>query len=312
MATVAPSVDRPRRIALVRRLLHKPQFRFGALVLVPVIIWYLVFALWPIIQAVYISLVDYQLASETRPKFVGLDNFIAMVDYDLFWLSLLHSVEYAVGLFVVMLPLSLLISACMVSVIRGRGFYQFVVFLPVVVSLVAISLLFKELMDGQVGLFNYILEDFGLPPSQFLAGEDTALASVVGVDIWKSTGFYVVIVTAGMLNIPQTLYEAALVDGANVWSRFWRVTIPLLGHTLLLVSILIVFQGLQVFTQVNILPPGPGGPGNSTYVINLFVWERAFQELNFSIATAAAFALFLIIFVITLVQIRLLRPTWSY
>lgn len=312
MASVAAPVDRGSTAARVRRVVGKPQFRFGLLVLGPVLIWYAVFALWPIAQAFYIAVVDYQLASDTRPAFVGVQNFVDMVGYDLFWISLIHSVEYAVGLFVVMLPLALVISACLVSGVRGRSFYQFVVFLPVVVSLVAISLLFKELMDGQVGLFNYILEDLGLPPSQFLAGEDTALASVIGVDVWKSTGFYVVIITAGMLNIPSNLYEAALVDGANAWSQFWRVTIPLLGHTLLLVSILIVFQGLQVFTQVMVLPPDAGGPGNATYVINLFVWERAFQELNFSVATAAAFVLFVIIFVITLVQIRLLRPTWSY
>lgn len=294
------------------RALQRPQFWFGSAVLVPILLWYALFAFWPILDAVFISLVNYQVLDPTKSNFVGLRNFINLLNLDLFWISLAHTVIYAVGLFVTLLPLSLLIATCLTSVVRGRNVYQFLIFLPVVVSLVAISLLFKYLMDPQVGLFDWILGLLQLPQSQFLSGDDSALASIIGVDVWKSLGFYVVILTAGLLGIPQTVYEAAMVDGARAIHRFFHLTLPLLGHTLALVSVLIVFQGLQVFTQVNVLPASPGGPSTSTYTMNLLVWQQAFQGLHFGSATAAAFVLFLVVFVVTLIQLRLIRPAWSY
>lgn len=296
----------------LQKATHRPQFWFGLVVLVPIFAWYAVMAFWPILDAVFMSVVNYKLLDPAASKFVGLKNFKDLLTSNLFWLSLEHTLIYAVVLFVVMLPLALLISGCLTSVVRGRSFYQFVIFLPVVVSLVAISLLFKYLMDPQVGLFDWILGLLGLPQSKFLSGDGSALLSVIGVDVWKSTGFYVVILSAGLLGIPQNIYDAAMVDGANALNRFVHVTLPLLGHTLALVSVLIVFQGLQVFTQVDVLPASPGGPGRSTYVMNLLVWDEAFQQLHFGVATAAAFVLFVLIFIVTLIQLKLIRPTWSY
>ncbi len=131
------------------------------------------------------------------------------------------------------------------------------------------------------------------------------------MDAWKGLGFHVVILTAGMLNIPEEMYDAAKVDGAGGWARFWHVTLPLLGHTLALVSVLIVMGGLQAFTQVIVLGQ-EGGPGTATYVLNLLVYNEAFESMRFGFATAAAFTLFVFIFAITVIQLKLLRPTWSY
>jgi ABC-type sugar transport system permease subunit len=130
--------------------------------------------------------------------------------------------------------------------------------------------------------------------------------------VWKSLGFYVVILLAGMLTIPEHLYDAARVDGANAVQRFRNITLPLLGHTLTLVSILIVLHGLSVYTIVVVMPEPPGGPGRAAYVMNLLVFEEGFSRLNFGLATAIALALFLIVLVITVVQLRLLKPRWSY
>jgi len=296
----------------VEATLRRPQFWFGLCTLGPILVWYAVFPFWSIVNAVFISLVNYQLLDPSKSTFVGLKNFTDLAANPLFWTSLKQTFVYAIELFVVLLPLAVLVACCLVKVVRARNAYQFVVFLPVVVSLVAISLLFKTLMDPQIGLFNQILRLIHLPESKFLASSDTALSSVVGVDVWKSLGFYVVIVTAGMLGIPQHVYESAMLDGANVLNRFWHITLPLLGHTLTLVSILIVFQGLQVFTQVMVLPPTPGGPGRSTYVMNLFIYDQAFSQLRFGFATAAAFVLFIVVFVLTMLQLKLVRPNWSY
>jgi ABC-type sugar transport system permease subunit len=168
------------------------------------------------------------------------------------------------------------------------------------------------LMNPEMGEFNRILRGLGFPTFRFLGGSESALLSVVGVDIWKALGFYVVILTAGMLGIPEEMYDAAKVDGAGAWHRFRHITLPLLGYTLALVSVLMLMHGLQVYVQVVVLPRNAGGPGTATYVLNLLVYDEAFSNLRFGFATAAAFSLFVIIIVITLVQLKLLQPKWRY
>jgi len=300
-----------RRTA-TRRILRKPQFWFGLAVLAPLIVWYVWFAFSPIVRAFWMAVVEYQILRPEESPFVGLQHFRMLFEYKLFWVSVRNTLIYAAVFYAGMVPLALFVSAGLSSVARGRIFYQFVIFLPVVVSLVAISLLFKMLMNPQLGQINQFLKALGIPPSQFLTSHESALYSVIGVDIWKALGFYVVIVTAGMLNIPEEMYDAAKVDGAGVLARFWRITLPLLGHTLALVSVLIVMHGLQVFAQVVIMPSQPGGPGDATYVLNLLVYTEAFANLRFGFATATAFTLFVFVFIVTVIQLRLLRPSWSY
>jgi ABC-type sugar transport system permease subunit len=277
-----------------------------------VLAYYAVFGLAPIARALWMTVIDYRLINPASSPFVGLDNFRRLLDNELFWISLRNTLTYSVGLYIGMLPLALFISVCLTSVRRGRNFYQFVVFLPVVVSLVAMALLFRILLDPQVGPVNDMLRWLGLPTSRFLTGPKSALYSVIGVDIWKNLGFYVVILTAGLLNIPEEMYDAAKVDGASPWQCFWRITLPLLGHTLALTSVLCAMHGLQVFTQVVVLPAQDGGPGTATYVLNLLVYEEAFKHIRFGLATANAFVLFVFVFVITVIQFKIIRPTWSY
>jgi len=298
------------RLAGLRKTLKRPQFWFGLLILAPTAVWYLVFAFRPILLAFRMAVVDYRLLTPMESPFVGLDNFRTLFDYDLFWISVVNTVRYAVEVYVLMLPLATLISYCMVNVYRGRGFYQFVVFLPVVVSMVAISLLFRMLMDVQVGTFNYVLRSLNLRPSLWLTGQNTALNSIVAVDVWKGLGFYVVLLTAGFLNIPEEMYDAAKVDGASAWQTFWRVTMPLMSRTFTLVTVLLGIGALQVYTSAVVMTNG--GPGRATSFINLLVVSEAFQRMRFGLATAAAFSLLLVILVITVVQMRLTRANWEY
>ncbi|HMN31204.1 MAG TPA: sugar ABC transporter permease [Caldilineaceae bacterium] len=296
----------------VRRTLRKPQFWFGAFILVPLLAWYIIFGFWPIIRAFRMAVTDYQLLDPAASPFVGLKHFRMLFDYELFWISLKNTLLYAAAFYAIMLPLALLVAVALAAVKRGRNLYQALIFIPVVVSLVAISLLFKMLMDPQVGQLNAILRALGLPSSRFLSGPESALLSVVAVDVWKALGFYVIILTAGILNIPEEMYDAAKVDGAGAWPRFRHITIPLLAHTLALICVLIAMHGLQVFTQVVVMPPQAGGPGRATYVMNLLVYNEAFMNLRFGFATATSFVLFLFILVITFIQFRVIRPKWSY
>ena len=188
--------------------------------------------------------------------------------------------------------------------------YQALIFVPVVTSLVAVALLFRMLMDPDIGQFNTILRSLGLKDFTWLSNSRTALVTAVGIGTWKGWGFYVVIITAGMIAIPAELYEAGIVDGANAWQSFRHITIPLLANTLLLITVLLTIGALQEFGLVYVLTNG--GPGHSTYTYNLLIYNEAFQRMRFGTATAAALMQFVVILGVSLAQIKLLRPQWSY
>jgi multiple sugar transport system permease protein len=316
---VSPSVLKPATqgrygsrglLAQTRKALRKPQFWFGAMVLIPTLLYYWVFSFGPIIQAFMIAIKDYRLLEPATSPFVGLDNFRSLVQISTFLPSVTNTITWAALTFVFALPLALLISVCLASVTRGRNWYQGLIFLPVVVSLVAIALMFRMLMDPEVGQFNRILRSLHLPESRWLSDTESALITAAGIGVWKGLGFNVVILTAGIMNIPTDIYDAALVDGAGWWARFWRVTLPLLAHTLLLITILMTIGSLQEFTLPFVLTNG--GPGTSTYTYNMLIYNEAFVKIRFGVASAAALLQFLVIVVISLLQLRLFRPNWSY
>jgi ABC-type sugar transport system permease subunit len=294
--------------AAVTKTLHRPQFWFGLIVLVPILVWYAWFSFGPMLRAFWMATVRYNLMDPGSSPFIGLKNFQQVFSYPLFWTSVRQTIYFSITVYLGTLPLAVFVSMCLVSVARGRGFYQFVLYLPVVVSYVAIALLFRMLMDPQTGQFNQILAALGLPTSKWITGVNSALPSIAMIDVWKGLGFHVVIITAGLLGIPEEMYDAAKVDGANAWHRFRFVTFPLLGNTLLLESVIMVMGTLQAFTNGEVL----GCAGNSCFWISRLVYSEAFTNMRFGFATAAAFVLFVFILGLTLIQIKVLRPTWSY
>ncbi len=304
------TVPAPRRnlVSTLAKTLRKPQFWFGFIVLFPVLAWYIWFAFGPVLRAFWMATVKYDLMNPQDSKFVGLQNFQQVFSYPLFWISVQRTITFSLYVYVGTLPLALFVSLCLVAVGQGRNFYQSMIFLPVVVSYVAIALLFRMLMDPQNGQFNQILRALGLPTSLWVTGPNSALPSIAMVDIWKGLGFHVVIITAGLLGIPAEMYDAAKVDGAGPWHRFRFVTIPLLGNTLLLESVIMVAGTLQAFTNGEVL----GCAGDSCFFISRLVYAEAFTNLRFGFATASAFVLFVFILVLTIIQVRSLKPDWQY
>lgn len=297
---------------VVKKTLRKPQFWFGFTMIVPLLIWYWIFSFWPIIQAFRMSTVAYKLLDPANSPFVGAGNFLKIAKHPLFLVSVKNTIMWAVYSFVFHLPLAMLIAVFLSKVRRGRNVYQALIFVPVVVSLVAVSLLFKMLMDPEVGQLNKLLSSVGLPELQWLSSSSSALPTAVIIATWKGLGFYVVILTAGMMNIPSELYDAALVDGTNPWQQFWRITMPLMGHTILLITVLLAIGSLQEFTLPTVLFGSEGGPGNSTYLYNMLIYQEAFLDIRFGTATAASLLQFAFILAISILQIKLIRPTWSY
>jgi ABC-type sugar transport system permease subunit len=295
---------------MLRKALRRPQFWFGVTMIVPMIAWYWIFSFRPIIRAFRMSTVTYKILEPETSPFVGFDNFVKISRHPLFLTSIQNTLLWAVLAFVFMLPIAMVIAVALSKVRRGRNIYQALIFIPVVVSLVAVSLLFRMLMDPEVGQLNKLLGAVGLPKLQWLSDSATALPTAVLIGVWKGVGFHIVILTAGLINIPAELYDAALVDGANAWQQFWRVTLPLLGHTLMLITVLLAIGALQEFTLPNVLTGG--GPGSSTFLYNLLIYQEAFTDMRFGTATAASLVQFAFILVISILQIKLIRPKWSY
>jgi len=298
-------------LARIGRVVRKPQFRFGLLVLVPILVWYALLSFRVNALAFKMAVIDYDLLHPEQSVFVGLEHFRTIFEgYKLFWVAGLNTLRYSVMINAIMLPVSMVLAYCLAHVARGRDAYQWALFLPVVVSMAAMALLFRSLMDPDMGTFNRMLNSVGLPRSKWITGPRSAMVSIVLVDVWKASGVYTVLLAAGLLNIPAQLYDAAKVDGANAWQTFARITVPLLQHTLMLVIILVTIGSLQVYVSALILTNG--GPGTATTMISQFIISEGFTNMRFGLASAASLVLFAVILTITMFQMRIMRTTWEY
>jgi len=309
-ARVWPKAGKSKSRRLFRTL-RLPRFRFGLMVLVLTLTWYAIFSFGPIIRGLVMSVTSYNFMEPEKSRFIGLENYKLVTQHYLFPIALKNTLVYSLELWLFTFPTALLAALALVSVGRGRNLYQFAIFIPVVVSLVAMALLFKQIFDPDTGIVDAVLRKLGLPESPFLTDERTALVTVAGVDAWKILGQYVVLLVAGLLTIPPEFYEAAAVDGAGSWTRFVHVTLPLLSPVLVLTITMLLIQGMQVFVSCTILPRTAGGPGYATTVLSLWLYNEAFTNWRFGFASAIAFCLFILVFALTMLQMRL-RSEFQY
>jgi multiple sugar transport system permease protein len=297
---------------------HNPKFWFVLIALVPLLAWYGIFAVWALFQGIKLAFTTYHLINPSLNRFVGWDNFRAVFNDQLFGTSLRNSAAWGIMLNLFGLPIELGIALCLASVRRFRNLYQTVIFVPVVLSLVSVVVLARYLLDPMTGPIDRILGDLHLPTSAFLQSSDSALPTLVGFAIWKGWGITIVILTAGLLNIPRELLEAAAVDGTNAWRRFWHITLPLLQPTLNFVIVLGVIGALQEYTIPVVMTGGSGGvsggggPDNATTLLNMYIYNIGIGELNFGQAAAASLVEFAITIFLTLGVLRVLRMKWSY
>ena len=291
-----------------RSIWQRPAF-VASLFLLPNIIGFLVFHMGPVFYSFWLSLSEWELL--LPPKFVGLGNYSTLLFEDeLFWISLRNTVVYSLVLIPGNLILSLILALAINRPLRGITVFRIVYFLPVVTSMVAVAMAFRWLYSYDWGLINYLLHLVGIPPVKWLSDSRIALPAVAMVAIWKNAGYNMVIFMAGLQGIPQALYEASEIDGANGWSKFWRITLPLLTPTIFFVTIMSVIGSFQVFGSVYLLTGG--GPGYATTVYNYYLYLNAFRFFRFGMAAALAYILFAILVVLTLLQWRLFGRRVQY
>ena len=273
----------------------------------PWILGFLVFTLFPFISSFYLSLTRWDLIN--APQFIGLDNFTNMFMQDqLFRVTLWNTFYYSLlsvpGIQLIALMLALILN----QELKGMSIYRTLFYIPAITPAVAASFLWMQLFNPRIGMINNMLKWFGINGPNWLYDTNWAMPALIIMSLWGS-GTAMIIYLSGLKGVPQHLYEAADVDGANVWNKFLNVTLPLITPSILFNVIIGVIGSFQVFTAAFILTEG--GPANATLFYSLYLFRRAFYDFRMGYASALAWTMFLIILVLTLIQLWLSRR-WVY
>lgn len=283
--------------------MQKREAVAGYLCLLPNFLGFAIFTVIPIIIGFCISLTDY--SGFPGFKFVGLSNYLAMFRDSQFTAALKNNIVYAVLVVPFTLLVALLLALVLNRGVKLNGFFKTVYFFPNLTSMVAIGCVSMMIFQPSGGIMNQALEMLGVAQEhlpKWFNSTATALITVVIVVVWKTAGYYMVMFLGGLKNIPSHLYEAAKIDGANFWQCFWNVTWPMLSPTTFMVTILCFISSFQVFDIIQITTDA--GPGRATSVLAYRIYTEAFQNWKMGYASAIAYFLFLIIFVITIIQWR--------
>ena len=264
----------------------------------------IVFTIWPIVQAFWMSLHEWSFMAQERP-FVGAGNYQELVGDPRFWNALRNTVVYTIVGGPFQIGLALLLAVALNGKIRGRAFLRSAYFIPVISSLAIMAIVWAFLFDPDIGLVSAWLAELGLPRIAWLREPGTAMLAVIVVGIWKTLGFNMVILLAGLQGSPAEHYEAAEIDGASRWQQFLHITIPGLRQTLLFVTVISVIASLQAFDQIYVMTRG--GPLFSTETLVSYVYRQGFELFRLGYASAISWVLFLIIVVLAVFQLRFFR-----
>jgi multiple sugar transport system permease protein len=281
----------------------------GCAFLAPSFIVLTVFIYLPVVYAFGLSFFRWRIL-RGEPTFIGLANYEFLLTSEDFWQAMWNTVYFALGSIPTGMALALFIAILLNRPLRGLALYRTAYFLPTITSLVAVSVVWLWIYHPDVGLMNYLLNLFGLPSVRWLNEPRSAMPALILLGIWRGLGYNVVIYLAGLQNIPQHLYEAAKIDGANRWQLFRHITWPLLTPTTFFILIIAVINSFQAFTQIHVMTQG--GPLGSTTVIVYYLYQQAFQQFNMGYGSAIAVVLFLIILGLTLIQVKVLGPRVHY
>ena len=303
MAIAAPA---PRR-RISRSVLRENVL--GYLWISPWVIGFLVFTAGPMVASIIFSLQNYRIINE--PEFIGLQNYITALTKDkVFWPSLGRTFYYMLASVPLGLLGSLLLASLLNQHVKGESVFRTLFYLPSLTPAAAAALLWVWLLHYEVGLVNYILSIFGIQGPPWLASTRWAIPALILISLWSGMGGgRMIIFLAGLQGVPQELYEAAEIDGANRLHRFRHITLPMISPTIFFNLVLGIIGALQVFTTAYITTKG--GPGRATWFFALHIFTHAFEYFDMGYASALAWCMFLVLMVFTIIQLRL-SDMWVY
>lgn len=263
-------------------------------------IFMLAFFVVPLVMAFQISLLDYSHDLYT-PAFVGFKNYITLSQAEPFWSSLKNTFIFLLCVVPAMITLPIILALLVNGNLKGMTLFRSLIYIPVVTSIVVVGLTWKW-MYADDGLFNWFLSLFHIPKVGWLVNPDVALYSVMIMVVWKGLAYYMMMYLAHLQSLSQDLYEAADIDGANLWQKHLNVTLPHLRPTMVMVAIISTIGCLKVFAEVYVMTRG--GPVGATKTLVYYIYERAFENLDLGIASAAGIVLMLILLVLSVIEMQ--------
>jgi multiple sugar transport system permease protein len=281
----------------------------GYVFLTPAMIILTLFLIYPIIWAFVVSFKEIKPLQmqnsglfEIPGEFVGLSQYIAVFQNDLFIKSLINTAYFGV----IFIPITLFSSALLAIMLNrkmgGVNFFRTVLFIPYIISVVSASLIFLFMFNGDQGMINAVLHKFDITGPNWLAHTMLAMPVIAIMSAWKNIGYFMLIYLAGLQNIPHSLYESADIDGASTIQKFSLITWPLLGRITLVVSVLLMIDTFKVFQEIYVMTGG--GPGDSTVTVPFLIYNEAFKFFRIGTASAMSYILFFIVIIITIIQKR--------
>ncbi len=275
--------------------------------LLPSFVFYTLFSTIPMLMAIGIGFTEWSGIGINSIKWIGVGNYIELFSDRFFWTSLRNNIVIVGGSVFIQCTMALILAVILDSGLKGSEIFRTVFFMPTVLSFIVVGLLFSLLLSPTVGIINPMLVKLGLGSwqHQWLGDKETALYTVMIVNIWKEFGFSIFLFLAGLQTISKELYEAASIDGANPWKNLWYITLPLLREVSIVVVILAVNQAFLVFDLIYVMTSG--GPYHATDVLATYMYSRAFTSGRMGYGTAIAEVLFAIVFVATLIQLKITR-----
>ncbi|MDQ5825038.1 MAG: sugar ABC transporter permease [Chloroflexota bacterium] len=307
--TASPVAKPQERRDTLRQRLRKsiPAYLF----ILPGMLLFVVWTLYPLLHSLTMSFAEWNLIKPSR--YVGMENYTRAFNDPVFWLALRNTLFYVVVTVPGQMILGLGIALLLDAPLRARGFFRTIYYIPVVTSWVVVSLIFTYLFNGQAGLINWVLRD-GLhvidKNINWLSEPLTANIAIAILGIWKGLGWTMVIFLAGLQSVPIHLYEAAAIDGATAWQRFRFVTVPLIRQTILFIMVMLTIGAFQVFISVYIMTGG--NPLHRTEVLLTYMYENSFESLDLGYGSALSYIFAIMVFTLSMVQIRLLRRRVEY
>lgn len=280
--------------------------RAAWLLVAPALLVIGLFFFLPVLAALVLSLTDfdlYALADLKNLRFVGIANYLELLRTPLFWQALGNTLYFVV----IGVPLSIAASLGAALLLNSKlawfkPLFRTAFFAPVVTSMVAVAVIWRYLYHTRYGFINYVLDSVGVAPADWLGNPHLAMPAIIVFALWKNFGYNMIIFLAGLQSIPQELYEAAELDGAGRWALLRHITMPGLAPTMFMVSIMTMAGYFQLFAEPYVMTQG--GPLQSTVSVLYFMYEQGFKWWNLGSATAVAFVLFLLMFGVTLLQMR--------
>ena len=288
-----------RSLRQVLTRLHTRWILHAYLFIAPVVLLFGLFRVIPSVQTLVYSFYRVELLRH-RFTFIGLENFRAMLTDEIFQRATANTLIYVATIVPVSAILGLLLAVLFNAQFRLKELFKAIYFSPMVTSTVAAAMVWWWLYNPQFGLFNVLLRLVHIPDQPWLMSSRMALPSIIIFSVWKTLGYNMIIYLAGLQAIPQQFYEAATIDGASAFKRFWRISVPLLAPTTTFILIYNSILAFQVFDQIFVLTGG--GPANSTNVVVLELYRQAYKRFNFGYASAEAMVLFVFVLGVTVMQ----------